>query len=103
MSGEGSAVPVSAHTQVTDLTLHDHACLTFGEQDELLDLTAVFVRDGLASGCRVVILSDAPQVGVATVGGQKIARNRRSRPGSSWWSLAPTGWSGQADSRPSGP
>jgi hypothetical protein len=47
-------VPVSAHTQVTDLALNDHACLTFGEQEELLDLTAAFVRDGLASGSRVV-------------------------------------------------
>jgi hypothetical protein len=41
-------VPVSAHTQVTDLAPIDHACLTFGEQEELLDLTAAFVRDGLA-------------------------------------------------------
>jgi anti-anti-sigma regulatory factor len=70
---EGSPVPVSAHTQVTDLTLHDHACLTFGEQEELLDLTAAFVRDGLASGCRVVVLSDAPQVGLATLGGHELA------------------------------
>jgi anti-anti-sigma regulatory factor len=66
-------VPVSAYTQVTDLSLHDHACLTFGEQEELLDLTAAFVRDGLASGCRVVVLSDAPQLGAATLGGHELA------------------------------
>jgi anti-anti-sigma regulatory factor len=66
-------VPVSAYTQVTDLSLHDHACLTFGEQEELLDLTAAFVRDGLASGCRVVVLSDAPQLGAATLGGHEMA------------------------------
>jgi anti-anti-sigma regulatory factor len=66
-------VPVSAHSQVTDLALHDHACLTFGEQEELLDLTAAFVRDGLASGSRVVVLSDAPQNGTATLGGRKLA------------------------------
>jgi len=66
-------VPVSAHSQVTDLALHDHACLTFGEQDELLDLTAAFVRDGLAGGCRVVVLSDAPQLGTATLGGHQVA------------------------------
>jgi len=69
---EGSAVPVSAHTQVTDLALNDHACLTFGEQEELLDLTAAFVRDGLASGCRVVVLSDAPQLATAQFGGHEV-------------------------------
>lgn len=66
-------MPVSAHTQVTDLTLHDHACLTFGAQEDLLDLTAAFVRDGLANGCRVVVLSDVPQVGLATLGGHELA------------------------------
>jgi anti-anti-sigma regulatory factor len=61
-------MPVSAHTQVNELSLNDHACLTFGEQEELLDLTAAFVRDGLASGCRVVVLSDAPQLALARLG-----------------------------------
>jgi anti-anti-sigma regulatory factor len=65
-------VPVSAHTQVTDLALNDHACLTFGEQEELLDLTAAFVRDGLASGSRVVMLSDAPQITMAKLGGHEM-------------------------------
>jgi hypothetical protein len=37
----------------------DHACLTFGEREELFDLTAAFVRDGLADGLKVVWLSDA--------------------------------------------
>jgi MEDS: MEthanogen/methylotroph, DcmR Sensory domain len=69
----GSAVPVSAHTQVNDLSLNDHACLTFGEQEELLDLTAAFARDGLASGCRVVVLSDAPQQALAKLGGHEVA------------------------------
>ena len=50
---------VSAGSQITDLTLHDHACLTFGEPEELFDLTAAFVRDGLSSGQKVVWLSDA--------------------------------------------
>ena len=31
---------ISADTQITDLTVNDHACLTFGEPEELLDLTA---------------------------------------------------------------
>ncbi len=45
--------------QITDLTVDDHACLTFGEREELFDLTAAFVRDGLAAGLKVVWLSDA--------------------------------------------
>ena len=56
----------SASTQITDLTMDDHACLTFGENEELFDLTAAFVRDGLAGGLQVIWLSDAgaePAVG----------------------------------------
>ena len=45
--------------QITDLTVNDHACLTFGEPEELFDLTAAFVRDGLSSGLKVVWLSDS--------------------------------------------
>jgi anti-anti-sigma regulatory factor len=52
-------VTISADTQITDLTVNDHACLTFGESEELFDLTAAFVRDGLAGGLKVIWLSDA--------------------------------------------
>ncbi len=52
-------VAVGADTQITDLTVNDHACLTFGEADELFDLTAAFVRDGLSGGLKVVWLSDS--------------------------------------------
>jgi hypothetical protein len=38
-----------ASAQIT-LTVDDRACLTFGEEDELFDVTAAFVRDGLAGG-----------------------------------------------------
>ena len=48
-----------ADTQITELTSDDHACLTFGESEELFDLTAAFVRDGLAAGLKVVWLSDS--------------------------------------------
>ena len=51
-------VAVDAGTQVTDLMVRDHACLTYGEPEELFDLTAAFARDGLASGLKVVWLSD---------------------------------------------
>jgi anti-anti-sigma regulatory factor len=52
-------VTISADTQITDLNVNDHACLTFGESEELFDLTAAFVRDGLAGGLKVIWLSDA--------------------------------------------
>jgi anti-anti-sigma regulatory factor len=52
-------VEVGASSQITDLTVNDHACLTFGDREELYDLTAAFVRDGLASGLKVIWLSEA--------------------------------------------
>jgi hypothetical protein len=48
----------SADTQITDLAVDDHACLTFGDPEEQFDLTAAFVRDGLAGGLKVMWLSD---------------------------------------------
>lgn len=50
---------VSADLQVTDLTMNDHACLTFGDAEELLDLTAAFIRDGLASDLKVLWVGDS--------------------------------------------
>jgi anti-anti-sigma regulatory factor len=58
-AGGGGTVELGAASQITDLTVDDHACLTFGEPEELFDLTAAFVRDGLAGGLKVVWLSDA--------------------------------------------
>jgi anti-anti-sigma regulatory factor len=52
-------VAADASAQVTELTADDHACLTFGESEDLFDLTAAFVRDGLAAGLKVTWLSDA--------------------------------------------
>ena len=49
MIGAGGRVAADASAQMTDLTAEDHACLTFGEAEELFDLTAAFVRDGLAA------------------------------------------------------
>src|SRR5215510_4548314 len=37
----------------------DHACLTFSDNDERLDLVAAFVRDGLRQGQKVVCWTDA--------------------------------------------
>jgi anti-anti-sigma regulatory factor len=56
--GGGGGVADGADAQITDLMADDHACLTFGEPEELLDLTAAFVRDGLAGGLKVMWLSD---------------------------------------------
>jgi anti-anti-sigma regulatory factor len=54
-----------AGAQVTELTDEDHACLTFGEPEELADLTAAFIRDGLAGGLKVIWLSDTSAGAVA--------------------------------------
>ena len=63
-----------ASAQITELTVDDHACLTFGEADELFDVTAAFVRDGLAWGLRVVWLSDAgPGPAVAELSRRGVA------------------------------
>ena len=65
---------VGADAQVTDLTAGDHACLTFGEPEDLFDLTAAFVRDGLASGLKVVWVSDsAPQQATTELARRGIA------------------------------
>ena len=50
-----------ASAQITELKVDDHACLTFGEAEELFDLTAAYVRDGLAGGSKVMWLGDDGQ------------------------------------------
>jgi anti-anti-sigma regulatory factor len=67
-------VAVGADDQITDLTADDHACLTFGEPEDLFDLTAAFVRDGLACGLKVVWVSDsAPQRATSELARRGIA------------------------------
>jgi hypothetical protein len=64
----------SADTQITDLAASDHACLTFGDPEEQFDLTAAFVRDGLAGGLKVMWLSDeAPGQTLAALARRGIA------------------------------
>ena len=63
-----------AGSQITDLAGDDHACLTFGEPEELFDLTAAFVRDGLAGGLKVVWVTEAgPGRAVAELARRGIA------------------------------
>jgi anti-anti-sigma regulatory factor len=67
-------VASDASAQITELTVDDHACLTFGEEDELFDVTAAFVRDGLADGLKVIWLSDTgPGSAVAELARRGIA------------------------------
>src|SRR5262244_1734954 len=65
---------LDASAQVTELSADDHACLTFGEAEELFDLTAAFVRDGLAAGLKVVWISDAaPQQATSELARRGVA------------------------------
>ena len=54
VGGYGVAEPAT----VDDLEPGDHACLTFSDADERLDIVAAFVRDGLERGDKVVCLTD---------------------------------------------
>ncbi|MEU7740899.1 MEDS domain-containing protein [Nonomuraea sp. NPDC049158] len=72
---------VGAETQITDLTINDHACLTFGEHEELLDLTTAFVRDGLAEGQRVVWLAEEPARGLAELGRRGVVAREATTAG----------------------
>ncbi len=63
-----------ANAQITDLKADDHACLTFAETEELFDLTAAYVRDGLAGGLKVIWVSeDGPGLAVAELTRRGIA------------------------------
>ena len=65
---------VSSDAQITDLAVDDHACLTFGDPEELLDLTAAYVRDGLSGGLKVVWLRDsAPRLTVTELARRRVA------------------------------
>src|SRR3954467_4535483 len=53
----------------------DHACLTFTDAEERLDLVAAFVRDGLRAGLKVVCWTDSASPDV--LAGQLTARSVR--------------------------
>jgi hypothetical protein len=46
-------------TSVEALAPGDHACLTFSDPDERLDIVAAFVRDGISGYAKVVCLTEA--------------------------------------------
>jgi len=65
-------------TATTDtVAAGDHACLTFTDPEERLDLVAAFVRDGLRAGCKVVCWTDTARPD--TLAGQLAARSVRPR------------------------
>jgi anti-anti-sigma regulatory factor len=58
---------VADASRVGDLRPGDHACLTFSDTEERLDLVAAFVRDGLRSGQKVLCVTDTtPQATLNT-------------------------------------
>jgi anti-anti-sigma regulatory factor len=88
----GGKVTADAGVQVTDLGAEDHACLTFGESEELFDLTAAFVRDGLSAGLKVVWLSD---VGPGLAAGELGRRGVPVGPAMARGQMTAVGWEGR--------
>jgi anti-anti-sigma regulatory factor len=90
-------VAADAGVQVTELGAEDHACLTFGEPEDLFDLTAAFVRDGLAAGLKVVWLSDAgPGQAAGELGRRGVAVESAMARGQ----MTAAGWEGRLLSGP---
>jgi anti-anti-sigma regulatory factor len=54
----GQEFAVADATRVEDLGPGDHACLTFTDSEERLDLVAAFVREGLRGGQKVICVTD---------------------------------------------
>lgn len=52
--------------RVDELSVGDHACLTFTDPDERIDLVAEFVAEGLGRGQRVVCFTDSLTPGALT-------------------------------------
>jgi anti-anti-sigma regulatory factor len=50
---------VADPSRVEDLRPGDHACLTFSDSEERLDIVAAFVRDGLRQGQRILCITDS--------------------------------------------
>ena len=82
----------NADVQVTELGAEDHACLTFGEPEELFDLTAAFVRDGLSAGLKVLWLSD---VGAGLAAGELARRGVPVEPAMAQGQMTAAGWEGR--------
>lgn len=66
---------MEAARRLTQVGLGDHACLTFTDAEERLDLLAAFVRQGLRAGQRVLCWTD--QLPPATLAAEFTARHVR--------------------------
>jgi len=55
---EGAAAPAGARSSVDELETGDHACVTFTDPDERLDVVAAFVGTGLRVGHKVLCLTE---------------------------------------------
>ncbi|MFC0527757.1 MEDS domain-containing protein [Phytohabitans kaempferiae] len=64
---------MASAASVDDLRPGDHACLTYSDTEERLDLVAAFVRDGLGSGQKVICLTDPS--GPADLAGELAERD----------------------------
>ena len=80
---------VSADTQITELAENDHACLTYCEPAELLDLTVAFIRDGLSAGLKLVWITD---FATAQAVSQLTGRGVGVEPALANGQLAPMAW-----------
>jgi hypothetical protein len=56
---EGAAFRMATPTSVEALEPGDHACLTFSDPDERLDIVAAFVRDGLSRANKVMCFTES--------------------------------------------
>jgi anti-anti-sigma regulatory factor len=80
----------STDAQITDLGGCDHACLTFGEREELFDLTSAYIRDGLTDGLKVLWLSGATTQAVAELARRGIT----AEPAMAAGQMAAESWEG---------
>ncbi|WP_173068634.1 MEDS domain-containing protein [Phytohabitans houttuyneae] len=64
---------MASASSVEDLRPGDHACLTYSDAEERLDIVAAFVRDGIGAGQKVVCFTD--QSGPPDLAGELAERD----------------------------
>ncbi|WP_173081462.1 MEDS domain-containing protein [Phytohabitans rumicis] len=67
---------MTSSVSVDDLSPGDHACLTYSDAEERLDIVAAFVRDGLGAGQKVVCFTD--QAGMTDLASELAQREVRA-------------------------
>ena len=56
---ERATAAMATATSVEALGPGEHACLTFSDPDERLDIVAAFVRDGLSTATKVICVTES--------------------------------------------